>query len=125
MSGDAVPNGPARPIELTDDDVEQLAGDRRSRVAVLTRLKAEVPSGPVGSLETRLDQPAKVSKAELASMQESGRLPERVAARLTVSESPADASEAVEGPQPDAPTEVPPSARRPSKSPKRQSSSRS
>ena len=124
MSGEAVPHGPARPIELTDDEVAELAGDRRARVAVLSRLKAEVPSGPVGSLETRLEQPAKVSTAELASMQESGRLPERVAARLRVSEEPADATEAVEGPQPDAPTEVPPSARRPAKGPKRQASGR-
>jgi hypothetical protein len=124
MSGDAVRQRPARPIELSDDDVAELAGDRRSRVAALVRLKADVPSGPVGSLETRLDEPAKVSKSELASMQESGRLPERVAARLRVSDASADATGSVEGPQPDAPTEVPPSARPQAKGRKRQASGR-
>lgn len=112
MSGDAVPQGSARPIELSDDEVAQLAGTRRSRVAALTRLKAEVPTAPVGTLQTRAETPAKLTKAEIAVVQKQGRLPEKLAARLTMSEVAAVAPDSEGGPLPDAPTEVPPSARK-------------
>lgn len=112
MSGDAVPQGPAGPIELSDEDVAQLAGARRSRVAALTRLKAEVPTAPVGALETRAATPVKLSKSELAAARRQGRLPEKVAARRAASEPPAAAPDSEDGPLPDAPTEVPPSARK-------------
>jgi hypothetical protein len=105
MSGEQPP-GPARPIELTDDDVGELAGDRAGRLAAVGRLKKSVPSGPTGKLVTRAAVPAPISAAEMESLRVDQQIPDRVRKRLT--QSPSDAGSIDDDPSLLRPTEAPP-----------------
>jgi hypothetical protein len=108
MSGEQPPR-PARPIEVTDDDVEQLAGDRAGRVASVARLKKLVPSGPTGKLITRASVPAPISAREMDALRVDEQPPDRVRNRMT--ESPSAAEPTEDDPLLVRPTEAPPKGR--------------
>ena len=108
MSGDLREPGRSAPIELTDDDVRELAGTRTGRVAAVARLKAQVPTERVGRLETARPTPAAMSAKDLEAAVRSGRLPDAVLRRLPTSDvTPEAPTEAAGRPRP-GPTKRPP-----------------
>lgn len=108
MSGDAREPGRSAPIELTDDEVGELAGDRKGRVAAVARLKKEVPTEAIGRLETAGPAPASISAKDLEAVRRSGRLPATLLRRLTPSDVAAEPpAEAPGRPRP-GPTKRPP-----------------
>ena len=111
MSGEPNARGPAAPIDLTDDEVRELAGDRTKRVAAVTRLEQQVPTEPVGRLETANPVPVSMTAKEIEAVQSSGRLSDAILSRLPASDVPAEAPKKAAGRPVAGPTKRPPRAR--------------
>ena len=111
MSGEPNARGPAAPIDLTDDEVRELAGDRTKRVAAVTRLEQQVPTEPVGRLETANPVPVSMTAKEIEAVQSSGRLSDAILSRLAASDVPAEAPKKAAGRPVAGPTKRPPRAR--------------
>jgi len=110
MSGDGEVRGPARPIDLTDDDVRELAGNRAGRVAAVARLRKLVPSGPAGRLQSTAEVPVPVSSAAMKVIAKTGELPSTLARRLRPSAPEATAPSEASDERLQRPTKKPPKA---------------
>lgn len=108
MSGDTRDPGRSSPIELTDDDVRELAGDRIRRPAAVARLKAAVPTEPIGRLVTAGPAPAAVSVKDLATLHRTGQLPATALRRRIPSEVGAEPPAEPAGRPRPGPTKRPP-----------------
>ena len=102
--------GPAAPIDMTDDEVRELAGDRTTHLAAVTRLGKQVPTEPIGRLETSHPVPASMSAKDIEAVQRSGRLSAAILGRLPASDVPAEAPKKTAGRQVPGPKKRPPRA---------------
>jgi len=89
MSGEGDVHRPAEPLDLTDEDVAELAGRRSKPPGAIARMRKHVPTQPTGRLVTEAEVPARLSRAELTAMRRPGKSPEAVLRRFTPSEEPA------------------------------------
>jgi len=84
---------PDEPVAMTEDEVRAMAirgsatapGILPHARAVDRRVAALSPSKPIGKLVTTKATPARISRAEMAVAVETGKLPDRAAARLAKS----------------------------------------
>lgn len=93
MSGEEPVGRPAEPMDLTDEEVAELAGRRSRPVAAVARMRKRVPSDATGRLVSDRSDPARVSKDEVVGMRRAGRRPDQVLRRLTPSDVAADAGD--------------------------------
>lgn len=112
MSGDEDLRRPAEPLEVTDEEVVELAGRRSKPVAAVARMRKQVPTEATGRLVSDAAAPARVSRPELTSMRRAGRRPDAVLKRLTPSDVPADAADARVDERVETPGRKPPAAKR-------------
>lgn len=85
MSGDEGARRPAEPMDVTDEEVEQLAGRRTKPVAAVKRMRKLVPAEPTGRLTTDGAIPARINREELTSMRRAGSSPDKLIGRLAAS----------------------------------------
>src|SRR5262247_3597669 len=105
MSGDPRAQGPAAPVELTDDEVEELAGDRTKRPAAAARLAR--PTEAIGRLDTASPVPISLSAKDLEAVQRAGHLSPEFVSRLPASDVPAEAPKKAAGPPVNGPKKLP------------------
>jgi hypothetical protein len=84
MSGDR--GGQSRPIDVTEDEIRELAGPRDTPVGAVSRLHELVPSGPSGELSSESDIPVGVDLKDIDALRQTQDRPERVLQRLTASD---------------------------------------
>lgn len=80
----------SEPLDFTEEEVSELAGRRAKPVSAIARLKKAVPSGALGTLDTDLPTPPRVSREELATMRRATRRSDKVLSRLSPSTEPAE-----------------------------------
>lgn len=86
-------NTPAEPLSLTEEDVAQLAGDRRDAGPIVKRMKAQSPALPTGRLESDKPGPPRITRAEMRAVKKSGKAPLKIRARFTPSDVSPDPAE--------------------------------
>jgi hypothetical protein len=97
-------------MDVTDDEIRELAGSRDQRVSAVSRLKKLVPSEATGRLVTRASVPAPISASEMEVLQRTGELPEKVMKRLTPSQAGTESEAVDDDPRVVRPTTEPPKA---------------
>src|SRR5215813_7662170 len=68
MSGDR--GGQSRPIDVTEDEIRELAGPRDTPVGAVSRLHELVPSGPSGELSSESDTPVGVDLKDIDALRQ-------------------------------------------------------
>lgn len=90
MSGRTYGRRTVEPVDLTEDEVRELAGRRAKPVAAVARIKRLVPAESTGRLISDLDAPARITRKELPILRQAGKRPDKIVSRLTPSELPAE-----------------------------------
>jgi hypothetical protein len=89
MSGSTPQRGSAEPIDVTEEEIAQLAGPRDGSVAAVRRLRATVRAKATGRLVSDRAAPAPISRDELMAIKKAGGLPKSLRDRLSSSEQAA------------------------------------
>lgn len=75
-------------MDVTEDEIRELAGPRDIPVAAVSRLHELVPSGPPGELSSESDTPVQVDLKNIDALRQTRDRPEHVLQRFTPSDAP-------------------------------------
>lgn len=85
----ALQYGSAGPVSVTHEEVEALAKGEPLAKTVVKRLRAAVPSGPLGKLKSAAAAPVPISRSEMAKIRKSGKITKKLRDRLETSSTEA------------------------------------
>lgn len=88
MSGNGNARHKARPVDVTEEEIRELAGSRDKPVAAVARLTTGRAALSAGRLQSDHDAPAEIRSDELAALRRATDRPADILRRLTPSDAP-------------------------------------
>lgn len=84
------PTASLAPMDVSEEEIGELAGPRPKSSPVVERLKAHRPAETTGRPVVDKASPAPISSKDMAAIRKAGQPAAKVRARFTVSDAPAD-----------------------------------